>query len=79
MSEYDDIRFAFNREAVRRIRSLLSTPRDRAACPICGATLTMAGPLETPEDKASIFEVRCAGCHRSALINEIPWSFSAPG
>ena len=72
MSEPSDTPVTFSREEVRQIRDLMATPRARVACPLCGETLLLVGPLADVGSQGPLYEVTCRPCHRSAIITEAP-------
>jgi ribosomal protein S27E len=61
----------FSRKEIGQIRELIATPRARVACPVCGETLLLAGPI-AGDSIGPTFEVMCRPCHRTAIITDVP-------
>ena len=72
MSQSGNTPVTFSSEEVRLIRDMMGTPRARVACPLCGETLMLVGPITSEGTVGPTLEVTCRPCHRSAIITEAP-------
>jgi ribosomal protein S27E len=62
----------FSREEIRQIRSLMNTPDARVACPLCGETLVIVGPIVCDNSLGPTLEVMCEPCHRTTIVTDSP-------
>ena len=72
MSESRNTPVMFSREEARLIRDMMGTQGSQVACPCCGESLTVEGPVAGGGSQGSVFEVKCDPCHRIAIITEAP-------
>ena len=72
MSERRNTSVPFSREETRLIRDMMATPRGQLACPHCGETLLLVGPITAEGTTGPTCEVTCWPCRRSAIITDVP-------
>jgi ribosomal protein S27E len=65
---------SFSPEEADQIRELMRTPRARVACPRCGETLVLSGPIAGVGTTRRYYEVACRHCALNAIVTEAPGS-----
>ncbi len=70
MSDQRNTPMTFSRDEMRLIRDMMATPRARLACPLCGETLLLIGPIIGDGTWGRMFEVTCKPCSRTSVITE---------
>jgi hypothetical protein len=63
----------FSREEVHGIREALGTGA-KAQCPHCRSALVVHGPVAGGGTQGPVWQVRCEGCRRVAMIREVSGS-----
>jgi len=62
----------FSREEAQQIGEMLRTPEASVECPCCGGEVVLRGPITSVDKEATIFQVSCKPCCRTAIIIGVP-------
>ena len=70
--ESPDTPSRFSRQETAHIQQMIVTPDAPIVCPRCGGELELGEPLAAGHSVATVWEVKCASCQRSALVRDLP-------
>ena len=70
--ESPDTPSRFSLQETEHIQQMIVTPDALIVCPRCGGDLDMGEPLAAGHSVATVWEVKCASCHRNAFIHDLP-------
>ena len=71
-AESRDTPATFSRQDTAYIQALMVTPGASLLCPRCRGLLEMGTPIAGGHSVMTVWEVKCANCHRSAVIRDLP-------